>query len=98
MRETITIGNLTIDSAYLETAVDHISKKDSPTGNEIALLRAAERIQEPESALKAVHTDLLLRGEKDSDGGTVVGVGFGVWIKVCDALEPKNNQAPHIQE
>ena len=56
------------------------------------------RIGELESALKAVHTDLLLRGEKDSDGRTVVSVGFSVWIKVCDALEPKNNQAPHIQE
>ena len=38
-------------------------------------------------AAKALHEDLLQRGERDDDGVIVVNASFGRWKRFCDALE-----------
>ena len=54
-----------------------------------ALEQEVERLV---AALTAVKSDLLRRGEKDSQGVVAVNLSSSVWLQLCDALAHKEDQ------
>lgn len=96
-------GCVVVESDWPEYELVWDMIKDRVEGrpNRITELKA-ERDRYKE-ALSTVHADLLLRGESDGESGTIVSVGFSVWIEVCDALKPRppqpstNNPGPALE-
>ena len=52
---------------------------------------AANRIEEMQVLLERIKRDLLLRGETDSEGVTAVNLSSGLWLRLKELLEIKND-------
>lgn len=51
------------------------------------VLELSERIEELESLIKSIHSDLLERAEEDSEGFKVVDIGSSIWLRVKDEIK-----------
>ena len=77
----------------IEEALAVIKHRDAQCKYLSSSLEALEQENERlVAALTEVKSDLLRRGEKDSQGVVAVNLSSSVWLQLCDALAHKEDQ------
>lgn len=69
----------------MKTLIEDLRKNNY--NDESLYHRAADRIEELEAVIKETVEDLLLRAEIGEEGGKIVSISGGTWIKLKKVIE-----------